>query len=153
MDRLVAICASGRTDVGCGEFFELRAPYQWQQRSQDLPIRRDRLSRPAFEPMGQELIDSVLDGVSGRRADTFPQFVMDELEFVFDLRLGPADLTADALSVGAKSLGDRATPPPSAASIMMRVTAVRCMLEVDRVLAVRAPLGVGHARNGSATNW
>jgi hypothetical protein len=54
--------------------------------------------------VGQKVIDSVLDGVSGRGADPFPQFVMDELELVLDFRLGPAaDLAADALSVGTES--------------------------------------------------
>ena len=54
-----------RPDVGCRELLELRAPYQRGQRSQDLPIRGDRLGRAAFEAMSQKVIDSILDGVPG----------------------------------------------------------------------------------------
>src|SRR5215472_7961922 len=97
--------------------------------------------------VGQKVIDSGLDGISGRRANPRPQLVMDELEIVRDLRLGPAaDLTADALSVGTKSPGDRATPSPLAAAAMLRVTTRGGVLEVDRVLAIRAPLVTGHTR-------
>jgi hypothetical protein len=67
-----------------------------------------------------------------------------------DLCLGPAaHFAANAPSVSAEPQGDRAAPPALAAAVVLAVTAVRGVIEVDRVLAVPAPLTVGHARHAS----
>ena len=66
--------------------------------------------------MRQPVVDCVLDGVSGRRADSLAELVVEKLELVLDLCLGPAaHFAANAPSVSAKPQGDRAAPPALAA--------------------------------------
>src|SRR5215469_12237390 len=103
-----------------------------QQRLERVVSIVDRLSRPAAKTASEPVLSAATDGVRGRGLDAVVQLVMQGLELVLDLLLGPArhlTTVAPASRPGAKR--DSATPAARTSTVVAVVPAIACVIEVD----------------------
>src|SRR5215467_8160397 len=121
-----------------------------KQRLQRIVVGLDRLGRQAGQAVSQPIDHGLLEGVTVWRRYPGIEFGMESPQLVPDLGLGlGADLLAAPLPVRAEAKRNHTTPAARTALVVLAVTAIARVVEVDGVLAVPPAPSLRHA--GSVT--